>query len=1030
MVNVETAGVPVRSIYNPARVGTSTGRTRRHHGATYVYVLYPSGEEEPVPLAELELTPINEQRNDAFAAGRFSEPRAIARTLVSEKIRGELTDVMYSMGAGNATFYPHQFKPVLTFLASTLGRILIADEVGLGKTIEALYIWRELQARVGARRLLVVCPAALRNKWQGELRERFALDAKIVGARDLLGLAREASSDPTRAFCAIAGIESIRSRRAEAESEERRSVRADLGAFLLDHEAGAEFAPFDLVVVDEAHYLRNPNTANHQIGQMLAAAAGHLVLLTATPIQIGSENLFNLLRLVDPDRFVSLESFESLRRANSAVTRALNALRCSPCDQPAFVRALSDMAQSRFFRSDPLVGGWRETPPDLTSYEERTRIARELEERSLLSGVLTRTRKRDVIQNRVIREPRILKVRLNAAERAIYDSVTDALRRQAYGSDTVNTLVLIARQRQLASSIAATLAAWRDGSGAASLLAEELDLPLDPDEIVPLQVRTLPAPVGTPQSMEAQDTKFAVFQRFIEGWLTLHPNDKLVVFSFFRGTLRYLEKRLREGGFATALILGGMGEAKDEELARFADPNGPSILLSSEVGSEGIDLQFSRVVVNYDLPWNPMRVEQRIGRIDRLGQKSDKITVVSLVIEDTIEEAILDRLYNRIRIFEESIGDIEEILGETVDDLVIEYFRDGLSDSQMAERLEQNALAAAQHRLEVAHLEDQAPELAGSMDFILSSIQAGREAGRWIRPDDLRDFLLDVLLEAYPGSRFEEDADEKNLFRITLSPAAGAAFARFVEHTRPQRGTRFQMPGAEVAVVFEPSLRIKRHPRPETLDITHPLIGFARSLATGQAIPAQPVAAIVLPSSFTDAPSGVYVFAVDHWRLQGVRQDIRQQVFVMNVETGERLNPIVGDRLVDFAVRQGKRADLSEFDDLKPTLTEAFLSCERELEDLFLSEMHAFRLENARRLEQGRILVQDRSAARLSELRQRHESQRRSDDERRRRAAQMTQGLIAKLEADRDQRLAKLEEAAKASTTRRSVAGGLVIVEG
>jgi len=326
-------------------------------------VLYPSGEEEPVPVAELELAPSSEKRIEAFAAGRFSAPGAVARTLVSEKIRGQLTDVMYSMGAGHATFYPHQFKPVLAFLASAGGRILIADEVGLGKTIEALYIWRELQARVGARRLLVVCPAALRTKWQGELRERFALEGTIVGARDLLGLAREAASDPTRSFCAIAGIESIRSRRAEAEREARRSARAELGAFLLGHEAGAEFAPFDLVVVDVAHYMRNPDTANHQVGQMLAAAAGHLVLLTATPIQIGSENLFNLLRLIDPDRFVSFDSFESLRLANYAVTRALNAVRRTPCDEAAFRRALADMAASRFFRSDALVGRWREAPP-------------------------------------------------------------------------------------------------------------------------------------------------------------------------------------------------------------------------------------------------------------------------------------------------------------------------------------------------------------------------------------------------------------------------------------------------------------------------------------------------------------------------------------------------------------------------------------------------------------------------------------------------------------------------------------------
>ena len=97
------------------------------------------------------------------------------------------------MGSGNAEFFPHQFKPVLTFFSSTIGRILIADEVGLGKTIEAIYIWRELQARIGARRLLIVCPAVLRRKWQNELRKRFSIDATIVSASNLLELVRDAA---------------------------------------------------------------------------------------------------------------------------------------------------------------------------------------------------------------------------------------------------------------------------------------------------------------------------------------------------------------------------------------------------------------------------------------------------------------------------------------------------------------------------------------------------------------------------------------------------------------------------------------------------------------------------------------------------------------------------------------------------------------------------------------------------------------------------------------------------------------------
>ena len=283
-MDVETSGAPVRSVYNPEKSGISTGRCHRLQGTTYVYVRYPNGEEEPIPSDELEIAPLRENRAEALLARRYSAPNAVARAVITEKLRGQLTDVLYAMGSGNTDFFPHQFKPVLSFFSSTVGRILVADEVGLGKTIEAIYIWRELQARAGARRLLVVCPAVLRRKWQSELRDRFSIDAPIVKASELFDLVQDAARDPSKSFFAIAGLESIRVRRADIEESERRSVREQLGAFLLANEAEGDFALFDLVIIDEAHYMRNPETANHNIGQLLAAASTYLALLTATPI--------------------------------------------------------------------------------------------------------------------------------------------------------------------------------------------------------------------------------------------------------------------------------------------------------------------------------------------------------------------------------------------------------------------------------------------------------------------------------------------------------------------------------------------------------------------------------------------------------------------------------------------------------------------------------------------------------------------------------------------------------------------------
>jgi SNF2-related domain len=131
----------------------------------------------------LELIGQGQEPFDVLRAGQFGTPSDLRRVLIFEKIKGDLTNVFYSMEASNTDFYAHQFKPVMRFIESPVGRLLIADEVGLGKTIEATYIWKELQARQGARRLLIVCPAMLRDKWRSDLRKRFNIAAEIISSK-------------------------------------------------------------------------------------------------------------------------------------------------------------------------------------------------------------------------------------------------------------------------------------------------------------------------------------------------------------------------------------------------------------------------------------------------------------------------------------------------------------------------------------------------------------------------------------------------------------------------------------------------------------------------------------------------------------------------------------------------------------------------------------------------------------------------------------------------------------------------------
>src|SRR5262249_22995827 len=128
-------------------------------------------------------------------------------------------------------------------------------------------------------------------------------------------------------------------------------------------------------------------------------------------------------------------------------------------------------------------------------------------------------------------------------------------------------------------------------------------------------------------ALERGDGKYKALHQFLKQELQRNPEEKFVVFAFFRGTLKYLARRLKADRVKATLMMGAMGSDKDGLIQNFASPDGPSVLLSSEVGSEGIDLQFCRFIVNYDLPWNPMKVEQRIGRVDRLGQKAERISI-------------------------------------------------------------------------------------------------------------------------------------------------------------------------------------------------------------------------------------------------------------------------------------------------------------------------------------------------------------------------------------------------------------------
>jgi superfamily II DNA/RNA helicase len=238
--------------------------------------------------------------------------------------------------------------------------------------------------------------------------------------------------------------------------------------------------------------------------------------------------------------------------------------------------------------------------------------------------------------------------------------------------------------------------------------------------------------LGDLEELWNNDSKYKRLSSELKRYLNDHPKEKIVIFAYFRATLYYLQERLASEGIESLVIVGGGSVDKYESLEHFRSPNGPNVLLASEVASEGVDLQFSRVVVNYDLPWNPMKVEQRIGRIDRLGQPSPKITIWNLFYADTIDARIYDRLYQRLGIFEYALGGLEAVLGEEIKKLTIDLMRGTLTREQEEARIAQTEQAISILREEEERLERNASNLIAHGDYILHQVKAARELGRWI----------------------------------------------------------------------------------------------------------------------------------------------------------------------------------------------------------------------------------------------------------------------------------------------------------
>ena len=874
-------GAFVRLISDPSRSGVVQPGERMTAGIKTRPVRFGDGTVSWLPAESLEPVPCAPpDLDEQFANGRFVAPDWLRRALTRIRVTGRLSDVVYSMKATATDFYAHQFKPVLKLLDSPTDALLIADEVGLGKTIEAGLIWTELRARLECNRLLVLCPKTLCEKWRSELDQRFGVDARIVGAQELLTLFYERNST-RRGFAAIASMQSLRPPRGwDTEDEVEHSGQDDpprrqLAKFFRDEADGEPL--IDLLVVDEAHHMRNPSTLLYRLGELVNDVSAHRAFLSATPIHLRNRDLHSLLRLIDPDTFEYESTLDDLIQANEPIIKVRDLLMRQDTSQKQIIEridaalqcsVLANSSALQLLRSDLI-----NQPFDVAT---RVKIASRLESVNQMANYVNRTRRRDVEELRVVREPAAPVLEMQEEEREFYKAVTNEVADYARRCGVNEGFLLPTQQRLLTSSFAAASAHWTGLRENNPDEIEETDADLDsnaPDDRPLLaSLQRLANRLDMTDRLEKNDTKFNLLNDQLEQFFKTEPAAKIIVFSTFKPTLRYLQRRLKESDIGCELLHGSVREPRDAILKRFRDKADVRILLSSEVGSEGVDLQFCWIVVNYDLPWNPMQVEQRIGRVDRLGQKRKQVSILNLVHDGTIDAEIYNRLYRRLKLVQRALGEFEPILGEPIQRMTQKLLDPQLNENQKKEVIVQTAKAIENRRLQEDKLEQEAGALIRHGDYILEKIEESRKRHRWLSGDDIRVYVKDRLDRSFPGCRIEASPAGSDTYRIVLSSDALRYLTSFIARGRPQATTRLTRNDARQRYRFTSSVARQRENGIENISRLHVLVRFAGDLDSRDrdAHEVQPVAVSLSCEQLNfDCRLGIYVIGIRRWEVTG-----------------------------------------------------------------------------------------------------------------------------------------------------------------
>ncbi|MDO5537091.1 MAG: SNF2-related protein [Desulfovibrionaceae bacterium] len=954
-------GQKLQNRNNPAEYVEYTGEWLQRGKNIFIMVRMPDGSEgkrlydQFVPVEADSRDPMAQMARDCF--GRIADLR---RLLIFEKLKGTLNDVIYSMEAAQIDFYPHQFKPVLKFISSPTQRMLLADEVGLGKTIESGLIWLEMQARQKAKRLLVVCPPTLVEKWVSELGEKFMVDAQSADFSVLEKKVQDftRNGDAER-FALVCSYSSLRPGSRDREYLRRPPNPAE-EAYLapkarllqkLRYWDNPDVTPFDLVIFDEAHYMRNAGTAAHLLGEALCGAARGVLCVSATPVNNHEDDLHSLLSLIDADFFGSRSTFAQLVATNRSTVLAGKYLSSTPVRFEELKTQLADMENNDYVRNSPLFRQLKKTVGEMAgqkpaSPELVSRAQNLVEKLNLLGAYISRTQRRQVEENRPLRVPHVCTVTYTPLERAFYDSIERNIHAMCErGLSSFHKLGVITRQLMAASCLPAYATALLGGGGGTSQQRETLlelfgDVEEEggsaPDSPAPA-LRSIPSP----EKLAACDSKFA---RLL-GIIGQYQGEGIVIFAYYRATLEYLKKRLTQRGMTVSMICGG--DAMDrrwQEIERFTSGKS-QIMLSSEVGSEGIDLQCAHVLINYDMPWNPMRIEQRIGRIDRVGQTSPKLDIFNFNIDDTIEQRVYERLHEKLDIFASTLGDIEDMLGDQVRQLTCDIFSSRMTREQEEQRIAQTTQALYNRMANMRELEERNLDLVGFSDYIQRKIEEAHGRGGYILPQELENYVKSFFDCHYTDTLIQPGMPADGCLSLRLTPEARSDLEDFIagDNTVIARSLLHH----PLHVTFDNSVmkRLSYKHRKSVVYINHqsPLIRWITSCYRDHGSSLSRTSA--LSASVQDLAEGSYIFSIMLFQIRGIVPYRKLAYGIRNIDTGETL-PFHTSEKIFKEVLAGSSDWVYHHDIPYPVIREHMKQLDAELDDYFYDEVDQYQAEN------------------------------------------------------------------------------------